>query len=158
MEVVVEQAIGVDLDAVARHGRCEAVVEDLAVVVAAKHRLAANAAVHDVLPCALMVLARGSRHGMPASAREPHSPKESSRKNLARQIRLKGRTWRLCQGARPAGSAPIRARLEPQAPPAARAHDEESTRRRIDWRGNARNWHFLAGPAGPSARQRTELH
>jgi hypothetical protein len=44
--------------AVARHGCGEAVVEDLAVVVAVEDGLPADAAIHDVLPGALVVLAR----------------------------------------------------------------------------------------------------
>ena len=65
--MIVEQAPGMHLHAMARYGCGKAVVEDLPVVVTAEHGLTANAAVHDVLPCAFMVLARGSRHGLAAS-------------------------------------------------------------------------------------------
>jgi hypothetical protein len=64
MEVVAEQAPAVDLDAIARHGHRQALAEYSAVVVAAEDRLPVGAAVHDVLPRPLVVLAPMSWHGV----------------------------------------------------------------------------------------------
>ena len=110
MEVVVEQAIRMQLHTVARHRCGEAIVEDLAVVVAAEHGLAVEAAVHDMLPCALMVLAWGSRHELAALALEPH------------RCSLRAR------GVRPCGSDPMaqplrRPPVSPRRSPLREAHD-----------------------------------
>jgi hypothetical protein len=62
MKVIVEQAPGVNLYAVSGHGRRQAIVEYLPVVIAAEDGLPADPAIHDVLPRTFVIPAGGSRH------------------------------------------------------------------------------------------------